>query len=92
MVVELAIPLPVASASFAHVVFLTEPALIWFLHGLAASFTASHLPWLPPSMLAEHDVVVLDLLLCSVVFMVEANGRRMRMNGRRMRMNGWQWQ
>jgi len=45
-------------------------------------------------MLAEHDVVVLDLLLCSVVFMVEANGRRMRMrmNGRRMRMNGWQWQ
>jgi hypothetical protein len=43
-------------------------------------------------MLAEHDVVVVDLFMCSTVFMVEANGRRMRMNGRRMRMNGWQWQ
>ena len=31
------------------------------------------------------DVVVVDLLLCYVVFMVEANGRRMS-------MNGWQWQ
>jgi hypothetical protein len=32
-----------------------------------------------------NDVVVVDLLLCSAVFMVEANGRRTR-------MNKWQWQ